>query len=59
MVSENKHYCNIKNCNQRTTRCTNYTFYCRTHFMKFIIAHRIISKNLKQASTYKKITKDN
>jgi hypothetical protein len=59
MVSENKHHCIIKNCTQRPTRCANYTFYCRNHFMKFIIAHRIISKNLKKAITYKKIIKNN
>lgn len=46
MVSQNKHHCTIKNCRQRPTRCTNYVFYCRAHFMKFIIAHKIISKSL-------------
>lgn len=47
-MSPQKKKCCIKNCITRPTRCINYIFYCRNHFMKYIIAHTIISKKLKK-----------
>lgn len=41
-----KKSCNIKNCNAKPTRCKNYKFYCRIHFIRYVIAHTIIYKKM-------------
>lgn len=38
--------CLIKNCLIKATRCKNYKFYCRIHFIRYVISHTIIYKKL-------------
>lgn len=47
--------CTIKNCDGKPTRCKNYTYYCRIHFIRYVISHTIIYKKLinKERITFK------
>jgi len=40
----NNKKCLIKNCNNKPTRCKNYKFYCRIHFIRYTIANSILYK---------------
>jgi hypothetical protein len=46
--------CFVKNCNKRATRCKQFKFYCRRHFILYVIVHDKKIKYLKTIKIMKK-----
>ena len=44
MICNNTKKCLIKNCNDKPTRCNNYKYYYRIHFIRYRIACSILYK---------------
>jgi hypothetical protein len=54
MTNKTLQICFVKNCNKKATRCKQFKFYCRRHFILYVMVYDPKYKNLKTSKIMEK-----